>query len=57
MSLFNLIKLKRKGEENGHLVILNACEMLMMFNKTNENIYVNDFERSFLKKSADFYKV
>jgi cullin 3 len=54
-TLLSMIMNERKGEAIDHLLIKNACQMLMILGINNRWIYEKDFERPFLIQSAAFY--
>lgn len=54
-TLLSMIMNERKGEAIDHLLIKNACQMLMVLGINNRWVYEKDFERPFLTQSAAFY--
>lgn len=54
-TLLTMVKNERKGEAIDHILIKNACQMLMVLGINNRWVYEKDFERPFLTQSAAFY--
>lgn len=53
-TLLKLIDKERRGEIVDRLFIKNVCQMLMIL---GASVYQDDFERHFLRVSAEFYKL
>lgn len=53
-TLLSMIDKERRGEVVDRLSIKNVCQMLVMLGPM---VYQDDFERHFLKESAEFYKL
>lgn len=53
-TLLTMVDKERKGEVVDRFFIKNVCQMLVML---GTNVYQDDFERHFLKVSAEFYKL
>jgi len=56
-TLLNLVAKERDGEVVDRIAIKNACDMLVGLGIDTLDVYVDDFENSFLGESAEFYKV
>jgi len=56
-TLLSMIDKERKGEVVNRLAIKNACQMLITLGISGRSVYDEDFERHFLKESAEFYKL
>lgn len=56
-TLLSLIDKERKGEVVNRLSIKNSCQMLMILGIDGRTVYEEDFERHFLRVSAEFYKL
>ncbi|CRL00700.1 CLUMA_CG013957, isoform A [Clunio marinus] len=54
-TLLTMVMNERKGEAIDHILIKNACQMLMVLGINNRWVYEQDFERPFLTQSAAFY--
>lgn len=54
-TLLTMVMNERKGEAIDHILIKNACQMLMVLGINNRWVYELDFERPFLTQSAAFY--
>lgn len=54
-TLLTMVMNERKGELIDHILIKNACQMLMVLGINNRWVYEHDFERPFLTQSAAFY--
>jgi cullin 3 len=54
-TLLTMIVKERKGEAIDHLLIKNACKMLMVLGTNSRSMYEEIFEKQFLAQSAAFY--
>lgn len=56
-TLLEMVMSERCGEVIDHLVIQNACQMLIHLGINNRRVYEEEFEQQFLIQSAKFFKM
>ncbi|XP_074657662.1 cullin-3-A-like [Tubulanus polymorphus] len=56
-TLLEMVAKERRGEVVDRGAVKNACQMLMVLGIDSRSVYEEDFERPFLKQSADFYRL
>nr|CAB3234718.1 cullin-3 [Phallusia mammillata] len=56
-TLLDLVARERRGEVVNRGAVRNACTMLMNVSLEGRDVYEAEFERLFLKQSAEFYKL
>ncbi|XP_041357096.1 cullin-3-like [Gigantopelta aegis] len=56
-TLLEMVAKERKGEVVDRGAVKNACQMLMILGIDSRGVYEEDFEKPFLEKSAEFYRL
>lgn len=56
-TLLNMVKRERNGEAIDRIAVKNTCQMLMNLGLDSRIVYEEDFERHFLRQSAEFYRL